>query len=130
MAYFLTASTDYKDNNDKTYTLQEPLTFVTDGYDLVKVPEGFTWNGASIPWMFWGLPWIGAPNSRTNMRASCVHDYLYSWHDSRFSRKEVDEIFRTALICEGKPKWAARIMYWMVRCFGGSHYTPKLQSEV
>jgi len=108
----------YQDNLNGTYTLINQLAVTTDEWQVIKVPEGYTCNGSSIPRFFWRL--CGAPSSPKNIRAGIVHDYIYSTR--RYSREECDRLFYAILRHEGKLWIIAKLMYFAVRLFGKSHY--------
>lgn len=118
MPYFTRDYINYIDNLDSTYTLQEDLDFVDDNGDLISVPTGFTFDGATIPRFFWRL--CGPPMHHENVRAACVHDFIYT--KKRLPRKKCDSLFYDALIIEGKNSVIAKLMYCAVRLFGRSHY--------
>ena len=76
----------------------------------IKIPAGFTWNGASIPRALW--PVIGSPFEPRLQAPAMVHDYCCH---SGFNRKKADKVFRKLLIANGVSKVRANIMYAGVR---------------
>lgn len=117
------------DPNRGLYTLLEPLKVVIEprpdyfprlsanpGYKYgFAVPEDFSWDGASIPRVAWSA--IGfTPFHPRLMRASCIHDYLYTI--KKGSRRDADELFQKILIEDGVMEHAAGTMYRAVRNFG------------
>lgn len=85
-------------------------------YNDIEVPVGFVTDFASVP----RIPFVfDLCGDRGNL-ASTVHDYLYSVR--KYPRKQCDQVFRVALVEQGVKPWIARLMYWGVRLFGGSHY--------
>jgi hypothetical protein len=124
--YFLTQGIDYKDNLDGTYTLQDSMTLVLDDGYLIRIPVGFTWNGASIPRAFWRI--CGSPMTPENVRASCIHDFLFSRHTTplrHFGFKKCNQIFYEVLRIDKKFLPIAKIMYFAVTVFGRYHYKRK-----
>jgi len=121
--YFVRTGIDYKDNLDGTYILQEDLQLVLDNNHIIRVPRGFVWNGASIPRIMWRV--CGSPMVPENVRASCVHDWLYSRKripTRHFSRKECDNIFYQILRKDGKSWAIAKLMLYAVNVFGRYHF--------
>ena len=95
-----------------------------DGENLITVPEGFRFDLASIPRIFWFL----ISPFELSIAAPLVHDFLYA-HDGDppagsiepprvYSRKEADQLFRTIMEIEGVPGWRRTPAYWAVRGFG------------
>jgi hypothetical protein len=79
------------------------------------VPKGFVTDGASIPRFFWRL--CGHPLEATRFPAAIVHDFLY-YEDTGVDRKTADELYRKMLIALGESKFAARVEWIALRCFG------------
>lgn len=74
-----TKSPIYSINSESTrVVLTEPLEVVVncnrDKHIEITIPEGFEWDGASIPRLFWSV--VGSPYSPKFITASLVHDYL------------------------------------------------------
>ncbi|MEE9448223.1 MAG: DUF1353 domain-containing protein [Arenicellales bacterium] len=99
-----------KNTDDREMRLISPFNY--------KDPEGFTWhvpkgaiiNGASIPRVLW---FLGSPFIGDYREASVVHDYFY--HQPRFSRKIVDEMFFSACRAGGVSAADAGAMYFTLR---------------
>ena len=83
------------------------------GITRLVIPEGWEFDGASIPKMFWSI--IGKPTARKFRLASMVHDWLYG---IRFERKTSDELFRKILKAEGVWNLKANVMWAAVRVGG------------
>ena len=81
------------------------------------VPDGFIFNGASIP----RIPFVYAAYGGKALEASCLHDYLY-WQ--RKGRKTADKAFLAEMSKFGNPKSSLgrRTMYLAVRLFGWTTY--------
>ena len=82
----------------------------------ILIPAGFVFDGASIPDAF---HWIIDP-SEDMIEASCVHDYLYTFH--LYSRKTADRIFKELLEDKGLSRWKVFLSYRAVRIFGQRHW--------
>jgi len=81
--------------------------------NIIRVPEGFITDFASIPWVFWTfLPAWGKYG-----KAAVLHDYLYQ-SDRYQDREWADLIFYEAMLVSGTKHWKAKVMYWAVRLFG------------
>lgn len=91
----------------------------------ITVPASFTYDGASIPRIFWQL---GSPYDSCYDSPSCVHDYLYRKQsdgqvlkENKFvtiPRKNADKIYRKLLIQNGNSKPKSYFIYGIVRIFG------------
>ena len=95
-----------------------------DGDNLITVPEGFRFDLASIPRIFWFL----ISPFELSIAAPLLHDFLYA-HDGDppatsiepprvYTRKEADQLFLTIMKTEGVPNWRRNLAYWAVRSFG------------
>jgi hypothetical protein len=90
-----------------------------------RVPKGFTWDGASIPWIFRRVaPKIAGPYAR----AALIHDWLYDKKvcrvngtytvlDGETGRAVADLTFYRAML-EDNVGWRAKWMYRFVKLFG------------
>ena len=81
------------------------------------IPEGFEFDGASVPRFFWRIvspfqPWV--------IRAACGHDYLNE--NAIGTKKNADKKFMCALKRDGAPKWLVPLMYRSVRWFGKGNF--------
>jgi hypothetical protein len=73
--------------------------------NVITIPKGFTWDGATIPKIFWRL--IGTPFDPKFLTASLIHDYLiYKGYDGDIR----DTRFKQELLVCGVPYWKASIM--------------------
>lgn len=93
------------------WRLAGTLLFVDSQDRVWNIPEGFEYDLASVPRIFWSLY---PPQIST--RASAVHDWLYVYQP--VSRKEADQILYEGLIAEGVPKYRAKIIWSAVRAGG------------
>ena len=85
---------------------------------LIEVPSGFTCDGSSIPRIMWRV--CGAPRTPGNLKPGIFHDYMYAVN--MFDRDQCDLLYYKALRSCGKSFLIAKLMYYAVRTFGGSHY--------
>lgn len=89
---------------------------------IITVPEGFQYDGESIPDCLHGL----VPPFGQSRRAACVHDYLYqhggyqhedgSW--TEVTRKTADEVYLELALLKGLPPWRALMRYRVLRLVG------------
>jgi hypothetical protein len=95
------------------YRLVTPLAVRVNGAAFV-VPVGFTFDGASVPPLFW--PLISHPMAPSSLRAACLHDFGCStrYADSR----TIHATFHAALLADGCAPLRAWLMGWAVRVFG------------
>ena len=102
----------YDFGRDKTMlrTLEE-VTVIVDG-ESITIPEGFEFDGASIPRTFWR---VETPIDGRYITAFCVHDYLYS--TKQVSRKKADQILYSLLREAGMSWWKANAIFYAVRLF-------------
>jgi len=84
------------------------------------IPHGTTWNGATIPRLAWSI--LGYYPHGIMSEPSLLHDDLYvnegSSDITKFSRKEVDQVFYSHMLYVGVKPISAKIMYKCVRAFG------------
>ena len=78
--------------------------------EVIKIPQGFITDGASIPKPFWSV--IGGPLGRY-APAAVVHDFLYI--KQTYSRKKSDGIFLEAMKILKVSWWKRRSMWLAVR---------------
>lgn len=100
-----------------------------EGFAFV-VPKGARTDGASIPRFLWRV--CGHPLMAPRVYAAMLHDWLYEGvdptvdmggaHPSDISRKEADQCYWALLRHFGVAAWRAKIEYYALRLFGGSHY--------
>jgi hypothetical protein len=110
--------TDQCNGGRTVYRLLEPVEFCVGAEPsclLIRVPEGYRFDGASVPRILWG---VFEPLGR-HAKPACVHDWLYAGGVSRWM---ADAIFREALSVVGEPFWKAWLAWLAVRLFGRSHY--------
>ncbi len=103
-------------NKKFSWELYESLTYNTKGVH-VKIPKGFKFDFASVPLVL--TPFFPQNGSKYD-RASCLHDYLYTY--KKFDRKKCDEVFLKAMLNEGVNKTKAYLFYFGVRIFGAKKY--------
>lgn len=84
-------------------------------YAGYTIPQGFTWDGASVPRL---LYWF-APRWGRYELFYLRHDYEYEYHSMlRIGRKESDTGLYKGLVAAGMCKWRASIIYYAVRLTG------------
>jgi hypothetical protein len=88
--------------------------------DLIKLPAGFSTDGASIPRFLWRV--CGSPLDTPRLFAALVHDYLYRTGGTSADRKRADTIYREMQKKLGISAWKAGLEYYALRAFGGSSF--------
>ena len=91
----------------------------------IVVPEGFVYDGASIPRIFWRL--IGPPMAGKYAHAALLHDYLYVYrgykvHHGRrvaITRQQADDFMLTVMVEDDVDWWRRNVMHKAVRTAGG-----------
>ena len=105
----------------------------------IIVPEGFTYDGATVPRLFWTLS--GLYPDGLIRAAALVHDWIYvhkgrppqgsvqqimnpGWTDisGKWSRKDCDKLFRRMMIESGMDKKHTEMAYLAVRLGGGYYW--------
>lgn len=81
-------------DDGKNYELIEDLSYYREKNknDIITIPKGFTFDGATVPRIFWSI----IPPLGRYTRAACLHDYLIDvkWRKEKLiTRKECDYIF-------------------------------------
>ena len=112
---------------EKDSVLQEDWTVEVNGYRFT-VPAGTSTDGASIPRFLWRV--CGHPLQAPRVYAAMLHDWLYTGEESGLdgaqpsdvTRKQADECYYALLRHFGVSAWRAKVEYWALRMFGGSHY--------
>jgi len=100
------------------WRLIAPLIYQHDNYTVVA-PKGFECDFASVP----RLPLAYLACGDTAHEAATVHDYLYCANSiPNVDRETADGVFLAAMTDEGESWWRRKVMYRMVRMFGGSSY--------
>ena len=92
------------------------------------VPAGTSTDGASIPRFLWRV--CGHPLMAPRVYAAMLHDWLYTGEETDtdgaqpddLTRAEADECYYALLRHFGVSAWRAKVEYWALRMFGGSHY--------
>lgn len=76
---------------------------------LTDIPEGYSWDGASIPRWAWSL--MGHPLEGDLRLPSLIHDWLCEHSKTPADRMVADAIFFLLLSRAGVPRWR-RICLW------------------
>jgi len=109
----------YGENTINTYILLETVNFKLSNGVVVAIPEGYIWDLASVPRLFWS---IVPPDSDAEV-AFLIHDYLYE--NRLFGRKFADqEMLKWSKVTNGTNKISVKnldnyVRYYVVRLFGG-----------
>ena len=104
---------------DGRWRLTQPLVFESrKAARPGEVPARFVTDFASVP----RLPFAYMLFAGVADEAAVVHDFLYS--EGVMPRKMADEVFAEAMRACGVARWKSGLMWFGVRVFGGSHYSP------
>ncbi len=82
----------------------------------IRVPAGFSTDGASVPRIFWAL----ISQWEKHGKAAVLHDYLYN--ETNHSRLICDAVFLEAMLVLKVNRLKASIIFLAVRLFGGKEY--------
>lgn len=85
---------------------------------VVKVQRGFITDFASIPWF---ALWFINDDSPGILYPSVIHDYLYTTQPC--DRETADRVMATGMIICGARMIQVAVVYWLLRLFGGSHWS-------
>ncbi len=83
-----------------------------------RIPEGFQWDGASIPTILISLVFL-KPFDHRLREASLLHDYMYVWG---LDRANADEVFRQICVENGLSPFRARVLWLGLRVGGWIPY--------
>lgn len=106
----------------RKWTISRDWSFSLDGQEYL-IPEGFVFDGASIPKYFWN--WLSPVGIL--LVPGLVHDYMYANEGllkkdrtmtAKKTQKECDEIFRDVAIDINGFKIINWIAYYALRAFG------------
>lgn len=107
----------------QTLRLLAPFTVYSETLDaVITVPEGFVFDGESIPVWLQGLV---KPFGQSK-RGACVHDYLYrngGYHTADgqlkpVTRKQADKVYFELVRAKGLPSWQANLRWGVLRLVG------------
>jgi hypothetical protein len=82
---------------------------------LIAIPEGYSWDGASIPRLCWSI--MGHPLEADLRLASLVHDWHCEHAKNKADRMVGDALFLALLRRAGLPKWRRLAMWAAVRVY-------------
>lgn len=90
--------------------------------DVITAPEGFAFDGESIPA---AVQWLAPPFGQSK-RGACIHDYLYRHsgyyttddHFKTVTRKQADAVYLELVQLKGLPAWRSRLRYGVLRVVG------------
>lgn len=101
---------------EKKWITTAPLVYRVwseDSDEIITVPAGYEFDGASVPMIF---GWFIQRVEPDTIAAACLHDYLYT-DGRRYTLSKSDYIFFEALCCTTS-KWKAFIMRLWVKMWG------------
>lgn len=90
--------------------------------DTITAPEGFTFDGESIPAI---AQWIAPPFGQSK-RGAAIHDYLYRHSGyytlagdfKRVTREQADQVYLELVLLKGLSPWRAALRYAVLRVVG------------
>lgn len=88
--------------------LEEDWYFIVDGVKYWIPALIYDIDGASIPWLFRKIPFIGRPFDLNNLLGAGAHDPLFLTHVLGFDK--ANEVARQLWVQSGKSKFAAGTM--------------------
>lgn len=92
--------------------------YLQHGVRYFEIPQGFMFDGASIPKFAWSI--IGSPFTGKYYNAGLMHDYFY--RTGIVTKKEADELFYVKMRQDGVGYIKANLMFAAVKMFGGFSY--------
>ena len=111
-------------NEKKEIKLLEPVIFYLADHTILKIREGFIFDGASIPKICWTS--IGHPLEHRFLYAALLHDALYS--SQLVSREKADQYFKEFLQSfSGIGTFTVWKIHTGVRLFGGTAWKSKTE---
>lgn len=90
---------------------------------LANIPEGYSWDGASIPRWAWSI--MGHPLEGDLRLPSLVHDWLCEHSTTPADRMVADAIFFLLLSRAGVPRWRRICLWAAVRFYALAIWRPK-----
>jgi len=108
---------EYIDGKD--WKLHEAFNFYLEGnpHEIITVPRGYVTDFASVP----NVLRMFAKDIELFNKAAILHDFLYDG-ETRFTRKESDQIYRDGMRVFGVSDFRSTIFYKMCRLFGKSRW--------
>ena len=86
-----------------------------DDAPRIRVPEGFIFDGATIPW---GITLFLPRAHPRYLQAAALHDWMLENERPYFSRCHIDQIFKQAVSALGNPAWRVLALGGGVAMFG------------
>ncbi len=112
---------------EQCWRLEQSYRYQDDAY-FITVPQGFKFDLASVPRVFWGL----ISPFDLSIVAPLVHDFLYHHKGDppeeavdpprMYTRKASDVLFKRIMKQEGVWRWRRQLAYTAVRLFGGGSW--------
>lgn len=93
--------------------LRVNITAVDGVKHFVRIPEGYVFDGCSIPRWAWSI--VGYPFEPDLIEAACVHDWYCEKAQHYFERTIGDSVFLKLLADAGVTSWRRWIMFAAVR---------------
>lgn len=104
------------DRYQVVYPLTVAITDIDGVEHVVRIPQGYTFDGASIPRVMWSI--VGSPFEPDYMLAACVHDWYCEHAKCYFDRVIGDNVFLLLLArTQTVPRLRQVAMYMAVRLY-------------
>lgn len=115
------------------WIISEDMEITLSDGSLILVPEGFIWDGASIPKWLW---WLFSPMDEGAI-ADVIHDFLWADKEEEFARWDYN-IYKCRLYADNeRNEWRKRlapkryiknaVTHFFIRKIGGFFYSKQLQ---
>jgi len=85
---------------------------------IIKIPEGFVSDGASIPRIFWMF--LYSQFNPKILTGAVIHDFLY--REGQINRMAADKLARKIWKLHGVGNFRAELMYYALRLLGVKAY--------
>lgn len=114
-----TTPADFRFIGKRRFKLLAPFEYHVGSYpsaEVIRVPEGFVTDLASVPRVLW---WLLPPHGRY-AKAAIVHDYMYD--HAVGTKAHADRVFLEGMKVLGVGRLRRNVMYWGARLFGRGSY--------
>lgn len=113
---FQSESLAVRSSDGRSFTLIEPLVYLSNREGTLVVPAGTTTDGASTPRALWRV----IPPFGDYWMAAVLHDFLY--RETTYPKDHCDRIFLEAMQSLGVPEALADAIYQGVNHFGQTSF--------
>ncbi len=113
-----------------TFRLNKPFVYVASNGQEIVIPEGFIYDGASVPKILWS---VVSPVGEVK-KPALVHDWFYSVQVS--GRRYADDMIKESMRAYGVHKGKILLWWTILRLFGGfawkenKRLSPELKADL